>query len=85
MKKTHHLKLVVFYVTSTVRSFRDGNPILLSLVKDVKLGIYIVPTRNRTQGLIIDKKPWIYIIRFAILLGPSNLNNLATKVQSQQN
>ena len=29
--------LVVFYVLSTARSFRDGTPHLLSLVEDVKL------------------------------------------------
>ena len=32
--------LVVFYVPSTERSFRDGTPNLLSLAKDVKLGFY---------------------------------------------
>ena len=29
--------LIVFYVPSAARSFRDGAPHLLSLVKDVKL------------------------------------------------
>ena len=42
------LWLVVFYVQSTARSFGDGTPHLLSLVKDVKLGFYTVPTCNRT-------------------------------------
>ena len=42
--------LIVFYVTSTARSFKDGTPHLLSLAKDVKLGKYIVPTGNRTPG-----------------------------------
>ena len=40
----------LFYVPSTGRSFRDGTPHLLSLVKDVKLGFYTVPTGNRTPG-----------------------------------
>ena len=38
--------LVVFYVPSTARSFTH----LLSLEKDVKLGFYTFPTRNRTPG-----------------------------------
>ena len=41
---------VVFYVPLPARSFRDGSfrdPHLLSLVKDVKLGKYTVPTRNK--------------------------------------
>ena len=38
--------LVLFYVPSTARSFRDGTPI----AKDVKLGFYTVPTGNRTPG-----------------------------------
>ena len=42
--------LVVFYVPSTGRSFRDGTPTLLSLAKDVKLGKYTVLTGNRTPG-----------------------------------
>ena len=43
--------LVVFYVPSTARSFRERrHPHLLSLAKDVKLGFYTVPTRNRTPG-----------------------------------
>ena len=41
-----YIWLVVFYVRSTVRSFRDDTPHLLSLAKDVKLGKYTVPTRN---------------------------------------
>ena len=44
------LDRIVFNVPSTVRSFRDGTPNLLSLAKDVKLGFYIVPTGNRTPG-----------------------------------
>ena len=39
----------MFYVPSTAWSFRDGTPIYCP-VKDVKLGKYIVPTRNRTPG-----------------------------------
>ena len=35
-----------FNVPSTARSFRDGNPHLLSLAKDVKLDKYTVPTGN---------------------------------------
>ena len=42
--------LVVFYVPSTARSFRDGIPHLLSLAQDEKLGKYTVPTGNRTPG-----------------------------------
>ena len=38
--------LIVIYVTSIARSFRDRIPIL-SLAKDVKLGFYTVPTGNR--------------------------------------
>ena len=38
--------LIVFYVPSTARSFRDGTPHLLSLAKDVKLGKYTVSTGN---------------------------------------
>ena len=38
------------YVPSTAMSFRDGTPNLLSLAKDVKLGFYTVPIRNRTPG-----------------------------------
>ena len=39
-------RLVVFYVPSTARSFRDSAPNLLSLAKDVKLGFYTIPTEN---------------------------------------
>ena len=42
--------LFVFYVPSTVRSFRDGTPYLLSLAKDVKLDKHTIPTGNRTPG-----------------------------------
>ena len=42
--------LVVFYVPSTTRSFRDGTPHLLSLAKDMKLIFYTVSTGNRTLG-----------------------------------
>ena len=42
--------LVVFYVPSTARSFRNGTPHLLSLTKNVKHGKYTVPTGSRTPG-----------------------------------
>ena len=42
--------LFVFYVPSTARSFLETAPHLLSLMKDEKLGKYIVPTGNRTPG-----------------------------------
>ena len=42
--------LVVFYVPSTARSFRDSIPIYCPLQKDAKLGFYTVLTGNRTAG-----------------------------------
>ena len=42
--------LVVFYIQSTAKSFRDGTQHLLSLAKDVKLGFYTVPIGNWTPG-----------------------------------
>ena len=42
--------LVVFYVPSTARSFRDGTPIYCPLRRTWSSVFYAVPTGNRTPG-----------------------------------
>ena len=43
--------VIVFYVPSTARSFRDCTPHLLYLAKNMKLGFYTVLTENRTRAI----------------------------------